>query len=87
LELTETMLMRDVDLAMSVLTHLRARGFGLSLDDFGTGYSSLSYLRRLPVSELKIDRAFIIDVARGGRDGAVATAIITLGHELGVRRT
>ena len=85
LELTETMLMRDVDLAMNVLTLLRAKGFGLSLDDFGTGYSSLSYLKRLPVSELKIDRAFIIDVARGGPDGAVATAIITLGRELGLQ--
>jgi len=85
LELTETMLMHDVGSAMSVLTLLRSRGFGLALDDFGTGYSSLSYLKRLPVSELKIDRAFVIDVARGGPDGAVATAIITLGRELGLR--
>jgi diguanylate cyclase (GGDEF)-like protein len=85
LELTETMVMRDVATAIGVLDALRVRGFGLSLDDFGTGYSSLSYLKRLPMSELKIDRAFITDVARGGRDGALAAAVITLGRELGLQ--
>jgi len=64
---------------------LRARGYGLSLDDFGTGYSSLSHLKRLPMDELKIDRAFVVDVASGGRDGALAAAIITLGSELGLQ--
>jgi diguanylate cyclase (GGDEF)-like protein len=82
LELTETMVMREVATSMGVLDGLRRRGFGLSLDDFGTGYSSLSHLKRLPMSELKIDRAFIIDVVRGGRDSALAAAIITLGSEL-----
>jgi diguanylate cyclase (GGDEF)-like protein len=85
LELTESMLMRDVALAIKVLGRLRDRGFGLSLDDFGTGYSSLSYLRRLPMSELKIDRAFVTDVALGGRDSAIAAAVITLGRELGLQ--
>ena len=85
LELTETMLVRDIGAAIVVLERLRARGYGLSLDDFGTGYSSLSHLKRLPMSELKIDRAFISDVAWGGRDGALATAIIALGHELGLQ--
>jgi diguanylate cyclase (GGDEF)-like protein len=85
LELTETMVMRDVESAIEVLGRLRARGFGLSLDDFGTGYSSLSHLKRLPMCELKIDRAFVTDVARGGRDGALAAAIITLGSELGLK--
>jgi diguanylate cyclase (GGDEF)-like protein len=85
LALTETMVMRDVTAAMSVLDNLRARGFGLSLDDFGTGYSSLIHLKRLPMSELKIDRAFVTDAARGGRDGALAAAVITLGSELGLQ--
>ena len=85
LELTETMLMRDLPATSQVLARLRDRGFGLSLDDFGTGYSSLSHLQRLPMNELKIDRAFITDVARGGRDSALATAIITLGRELGLQ--
>ena len=85
LELTETMVLRDVATAVGVLDRLRALGFGLSLDDFGTGYSSLSHLKRLPMSELKIDRAFITDVARGGRDAALASAIITLGNELGLQ--
>ncbi len=85
LEMTETMVMIDVALTIGVLGRLRDRGFGLSLDDFGTGYSSLSHLKRLPMSELKIDRAFVTDVARGGRDSALAAAIITLGNELGLQ--
>lgn len=84
LELTETMVMRDEVAALTVLDDLRAMGFALSLDDFGTGHSSLSRLKRLPMSELKIDRTFITDVARGGRDGALAAAVITLGSELGL---
>ena len=72
LELTETMVMRD-------------KGFGLSLDHFSTGYSSQSHLKRVPMNELKIDRTFITDVARGGRDSAPAAAIITLGSELGLQ--
>ena len=85
LELPETMLMRDAASTIDVLERLRARGYSLSLDDFGTGYSALSYLKRLPVSELKIDRSFISDVALGGRDGALAAAVITLGCELGLQ--
>jgi EAL domain-containing protein (putative c-di-GMP-specific phosphodiesterase class I) len=85
LEMTETMLMSDAESGVALLDTLRARGYGLALDDFGTGYSSLSYLKRFPIDELKIDRSFIIDAARGGRDGAVAAAIIALGAELGLR--
>ncbi len=84
LEMTETLLMRDVQSGIAMLESLRARGYGLSLDDFGTGYSSLSYLKRFPLDELKIDRAFVTDVANGTRDGALAAAIIALGHELGL---
>jgi len=85
LEMTETMLMRDANTAMPLLETLRARGYGLSLDDFGTGFSSLSYLKRFPVDELKIDRAFVTDVERGGRDAALAAAIIALSRELGLK--
>jgi EAL domain-containing protein (putative c-di-GMP-specific phosphodiesterase class I) len=85
LEITETMLMQDVASVVALLDRLRTRGYGVSLDDFGTGYSSLSYLKRLPMDELKIDRMFITDAARGGRDGALASAVITLGSELGLQ--
>jgi EAL domain-containing protein (putative c-di-GMP-specific phosphodiesterase class I) len=84
LEMTETLLMRDVQAGVAMLEKLRARGYGLSLDDFGTGYSSLGYLKRFPVDELKIDRAFVTDITNGGRDSALAAAIIALGHELGL---
>lgn len=84
LEMTETMLIRDIESGVALLEVLRAKGFGLSLDDFGTGYSSLSYLRRFPVHELKIDRSFVTDSAHGGRDAALAVAIIALGREFGM---
>jgi diguanylate cyclase (GGDEF)-like protein len=84
LEMTESILMRDVESGIALLQVLRDRGHGLSLDDFGTGYSSLSYLKRLPLDELKVDRAFVTDAERGGRDGALAATIIALGRELGL---
>ena len=85
LEVTESLLMSDVDRAVQRLGALRAQGFAISLDDFGTGYSSLSYLNRFPVDELKIDRSFINEVARGGRHSAIAASIIALGREFGLR--
>ncbi len=85
LEVTETMVMGDVEHSVGMLERLRARGYSLSLDDFGTGYSSLSYLKRLTIDELKIDRSFVMECAAGGRDAALAAAIIALGHELGLR--
>jgi diguanylate cyclase (GGDEF)-like protein/PAS domain S-box-containing protein len=85
LEMTESILMRDIESGVTLLQTLRERGYGLSLDDFGTGYSSLVYLKRLPLDELKIDRAFVTDAERGGRDGALAATIIALGRELGLQ--
>lgn len=85
LEVTETTLMGDMVHSVGMLERLRARGYGLSLDDFGTGYSSLSYLKRLTIDELKIDRSFVMECAAGGREAALASAIIALGHELGLR--
>ncbi|MES2714534.1 MAG: EAL domain-containing protein [Pseudomonadota bacterium] len=85
LEVTESLLMSDVDRAVLRLAALRDQGFAIALDDFGTGYSSLSYLNRFPVDELKIDRGFIADVALGGRHSAIAASIIALGREFGLR--
>jgi diguanylate cyclase (GGDEF)-like protein len=84
LELTESMVMHDVESVVATLQTLRAIGVRLSLDDFGTGYSSLSYLRRLPLSALKIDGTFVRDIeATGGTDdGVLAKAIISLAHSL-----
>jgi diguanylate cyclase (GGDEF)-like protein len=84
LEMTETMLVSDIEKGVVLLQRLHERGYGLSLDDFGTGYSSLNYLNRFPIDELKIDRSFVTDAALGRRDGALATAIIALGRELGL---
>ena len=84
LELTESMLVDDIEDVIAKMTELKAHGLRFSLDDFGTGYSSLSYLQRLPLDELKIDRSFVTDVARGGRSGALAGLIIALGRELGL---
>jgi diguanylate cyclase (GGDEF)-like protein/PAS domain S-box-containing protein len=85
LEVTESILMAEIDRVVVRLEDLRALGFSVSLDDFGTGYSSLSYLKRFPIDELKIDRTFVTDAWRGGRDGAIAASIIALGREFGLR--
>jgi diguanylate cyclase (GGDEF)-like protein len=82
LELTETTLMRDPEGGLEHLGRLKRLGVKLAVDDFGTGYSSLSYLRRFPVDEVKIDRAFIAGVAQRSEDFAVARAVIELGRTL-----
>ncbi len=82
LEITESMLMNDVDTAVRKMTALRDLGIGLSIDDFGTGYSSLSYLGRFPITTLKIDRAFIADVDTNPKTAEIARAIIGLSRGL-----
>lgn len=82
LELTETMLMRDVKHAARVLECLRDMGVGVSIDDFGTGYSSLAYLRTFAVDMLKIDRSFVMDIGETAGQGKIAAAIIALAHGL-----
>ena len=82
LEITESMLMNDVDTAVRKMTALRDLGIGLSIDDFGTGYSSLSYLGRFPITTLKIDRAFIADVDSNPKTAEIARAIIGLSRGL-----
>ncbi|MDD3352829.1 bifunctional diguanylate cyclase/phosphodiesterase [Zoogloea sp.] len=84
LELTESMLLDDVDEVVSKMEALRALGISFSLDDFGTGYSSLSYLQRLPLSELKIDQSFVRRMCLEENSAAVVQTIIGLGHSLGL---
>jgi diguanylate cyclase (GGDEF)-like protein/PAS domain S-box-containing protein len=83
LELTENILMERLEGALPMLSELRRLGVGLSVDDFGTGYSSLRHLSSLPVSSLKIDRAFVADLQRGSDEAAVVRAIVLLGNSLG----
>jgi diguanylate cyclase (GGDEF)-like protein len=84
MELTESMVMGNVDAAIAVLQGLKQLGVALSVDDFGTGYSSLSYLKDLPIDTLKIDRSFVRDIGSGAEadDGVLAQAIISLAHAL-----
>ena len=82
IELTETLVMHDVENAIGVLRDLKALGVKLSIDDFGTGYSSLSYLKRFPIDVLKIDQSFVRDIALDADDAAIVTSIISLAHSL-----
>jgi PAS domain S-box-containing protein/diguanylate cyclase (GGDEF)-like protein len=85
LEITEDSLMVDPQRTAGVLHGLRAMGVELAIDDFGTGYSSLAYLQRLPVSELKIDRCFVRDLATSPSDAAIVRSTIDMGRNLGLR--
>ena len=82
LELTESMLVDDVDDIITKMLALKAHGVGFSLDDFGTGYSSLSYLKRLPLDQLKIDQSFLHEALTNSKDAAIVRATITLGNSL-----
>ena len=82
LEITEGLLMNDPAGAADIMRGLRAMGLKLALDDFGTGYSSLAYLKTFPLDRLKLDRAFVIDLAESKDDRAIANTVVSLGHHL-----
>ena len=82
IELTESMVMTDVDSAVMVLAALKALGIKIAIDDFGTGYSSLSYLKRFPIDVLKVDRSFVRDITSEVDDAAIVDSIISLAHNL-----
>jgi predicted signal transduction protein with EAL and GGDEF domain len=84
LELTESLLLDNMEETIVKMTALKARSVGFSLDDFGTGYSSLSYLKRLPLEQLKIDQSFVRDVLTDPNDAAIAKTIVALAQSLGL---
>jgi EAL domain-containing protein (putative c-di-GMP-specific phosphodiesterase class I)/CheY-like chemotaxis protein len=84
IELTETATMKDASKIMDILTRMRLKGFGLAIDDFGTGYSSLVQLRRLPFTELKIDKSFVIDMLTAKDSALIVKTIIDMAHNLGL---
>jgi EAL domain-containing protein (putative c-di-GMP-specific phosphodiesterase class I) len=85
LEVTESLIMRDLQQSVERMADLQAMGISLSIDDFGTGYSSLSALKSFPITSLKIDRSFVRDLADCTDDQAIAMAVISLGHKLDLR--
>jgi diguanylate cyclase (GGDEF)-like protein len=84
LEITENTLAHDPDRALATLTSLQTAGIQISIDDFGTGYSSMSYLKRLPVSELKVDRSFVTSMLTDADDEVLVRSLVELGHNLGL---
>jgi EAL domain-containing protein (putative c-di-GMP-specific phosphodiesterase class I) len=82
LELTETLIMKDVKLSIERLGAIRQAGVRIAIDDFGTGFSSLSYLSKLPVDTVKVDHSFVINMARGPQGMSLISIIINLAHAL-----
>ncbi|KDC60885.1 diguanylate cyclase (GGDEF) domain protein [Bordetella bronchiseptica MBORD678] len=85
IEITESTAMRDAEASLTVLRELAELGVSISIDDFGTGYSSLLYLKRLPATELKIDRGFVNQLEHDNEDAAIVSAIIALGQKLNLK--
>jgi len=84
LEITEGLIMHDLDDAIAKMQAIKQLGVGFSMDDFGTGYSSLSYLQRMPLDQLKIDQAFVRDLVEDSQDAAIIRIILALGQSLGL---
>jgi len=87
LEITESSVMAEPESALGIIQRLHELGYRFSIDDFGTGYSSLAYLKRLPLTEIKIDKAFVMDILNSENDAAIVKATINLGHNLGLMVT
>lgn len=85
LELTESVLLENIETAIGTLRQLQKMGIQIAIDDFGTGYSSLSYLKRFPINCLKIDRSFVADIPTDPDNAAIVKAIITLAHSLNLK--
>ena len=85
LEITESLIMQDIETNIQKLRAIRDMGVEIAVDDFGTGYSSLAYIARLPISSLKIDRAFIINMTSNPDDLSIVSTIISLGHSLSLK--
>ena len=85
LELTESMLLKNIDDTAALLNRLGELGVSIAIDDFGTGYSSLSYLKRLPLDQLKIDQSFVRSLEHDPDDQALCEAIIVMAHKLGLK--
>jgi len=83
-ELTESMLVENLEDIINKMTELKSRGLSFSLDDFGTGYSSLAYLKRLPLDQMKIDRMFVHDMLADSTSGSIAQAILAMGNAMGL---
>ena len=86
-EITESSIMTDPARVLIILERLKSMGFTLAIDDFGTGYSSLAYLKKLPVSELKIDKSFVMDMLASENDAVIVRATVDLAHNLGLKVT
>ena len=87
LEITEGSIMTDPELSLEILERLNKMGYQLSIDDFGTGYSSLSYLKKMPLTELKIDRSFVQDILNNENDDVIVNATVNLAHNMGFQVT
>jgi diguanylate cyclase (GGDEF)-like protein/PAS domain S-box-containing protein len=85
LEITESIIMDDVEAAISIMKAIKSKGIHLSIDDFGTGYSSLAYLKRFPIDVLKVDRSFVCDIPEDKTDMAITSAVIAMAHKLGMK--
>ena len=86
-EITESAIMTDPERALITVNRLHQMGFELAVDDFGTGYSSLAYLKKMPLTELKIDKSFVEDIQNSENDAVIVKATINLGHNLGLQVT